>query len=110
MTKEKKKLRMVKEGDGGGVPTPVSKLDDEELSSLSMGKYKVFTNGAEEKDLKGKYLAVNTDHLVSVFPLEDKTVLFSAGGNSWTIAEDFATVLKRLNSNYQTSPSKDKKD
>ena len=97
MTKEKKKLRMVKNGEGGGVPTPVSKLDDTELSSLSMGKYKVFTNGAEEKDLKGKYLAINVDHLVSVFPMEDKTVLFSSGGNSWTVAEDFATVIKRLN-------------
>ena len=96
MTKDKK-LRMVKNGGGGGVPTPVSKLDDTELSSLSIGKYKVFTNGAEEKDLKGKYLAINTDHLVSVFPMEDKTVLFSSGGNSWTVAEDFATVLKRLN-------------
>ena len=92
-----KKLRMVKEGEGGGVPTPVSKLDDTELSSLSTGKYKVFTNGAEEKDLKGKYLAINIDHLVSVFPMEDKTVLFSSGGNSWTVAEDFATVIKRLN-------------
>ena len=59
MAKEKKKLRMVKEGEGGGVPTPVSKLDDTELASLSTGKYKVFTNGAEEKDLKGKYLAIN---------------------------------------------------
>jgi len=97
MTKEDKKLRMVKEGDGGGVPTPVSKLDNTELSSLSTGKYKVFTNGAEERDLKGKYLAVNTDHIVSVFPLEDKTVLFSNTGNSWTVAEDFAIVLKRLN-------------
>ena len=97
MTKEKKKLRMVKNGEGGGVPTPVSKLDDTELSSLSTGKYKVFTNGAEEKDLKGKYLAVNTDHLVSVFPMEDKTVLFSSSGNSWTVAEDFVTVIKRLN-------------
>ena len=97
MAKEKKKLRMVKNGEGGGVPTPVSKLDDTELSSLSIGKYKVFTNGAEERDLKGKYLAVNTDHLVSVFPIEDKTVLFSNTGNSWTVAEDFATVLKRLN-------------
>ena len=92
-----KNLRMVKPGEGGGVPTPVSKLDDTELASLSTGKYKVFTNGAEEKDLKGKYLAVNTDHLVSVFPMEDKTVLFSSGGNSWTVAEDFATVIKRLN-------------
>jgi len=97
MTKREKKLRMVKKGEGGGVPTPVSKLDDTELASLSTGKYKVFTNGAEERDLKGKYLAVNTDHLVSVFPLEDKTVLFSSAGNSWTVAEDFATVLKRLN-------------
>jgi hypothetical protein len=26
-------------------------------------------------------------------------VLFSTGGNSWTVAEDFATVLKRLNAN-----------
>ena len=97
MTKEKKKLRMVKNGEGGGVPTPVSKLDDTELASLSTGKYKVFTNGAEEKDLKGKYLAINVDHLVSIFPMEDKTVLFSSGGNSWTVAEDFATVIKRLN-------------
>ena len=97
MAKEKKKLRMIKKGEGGGVPTPVSKLDDTELSSLSMGKYKVFTNGAEERDLKGKYLAINTDHLVSVFPIEDQTVLFSTAGNSWTVAEDFATVLKRLN-------------
>ena len=92
-----KKLRMVKNGEGGGVPTVVSKLDDTELSSLSMGKYKVFTNSAEEKDLKGKYLAINVDHLVSIFPMEDKTVLFSSGGNSWTVAEDFATVIKRLN-------------
>ena len=96
MTKDKK-LRMVKNGEGGGVPTAVSKLDDTELTSLSMGKYKVFTNGAEEKDLKGKYLAINIDHLVSVFPIEDKTVLFSSSGTSWTVAEDFATVLKRLN-------------
>ena len=96
MTKDKK-LRMVKNGEGGGVPTPVSKLDNSELSSLSTGKYKVFTNGAEEKDLKGKYLAINIDHLVSVFPIEDKTVLFSSSGTSWTVAEDFATVLKRLN-------------
>ena len=88
---------MVKKGEGGGVPTPVSKLDDTELSNLSTGKYKVFTNGAEERDLKGKYLAINTDHLVAVFPIEDKTVLFSTSGNSWTVAEDFATVLKRLN-------------
>ena len=97
MAKREKKLRMVKPGDGGGVPTPVSKLDDSELASLSTGKYKVFTNGAEEKDLKGKYLAVNTDHLVSVFPIGDQTALFSTTGNSWTVAEDFATVLKRLN-------------
>ena len=92
-----KKLRMIKKGEGGGVPTPVSKLDDTELSTLSTGKYKVFTNGAEERDLKGKYLAINTDHFVSVFPIEDQTVLFSTAGNSWTVAEDFATVLKRLN-------------
>ena len=97
MAKEKKKLRMIKKGEGGGVPTPVSKLDDTELSTLSTGKYKVFTNGAEERDLKGKYIAINTDHLVSVFPIEDQTVLFSTTGNSWTVAEDFATVLKRLN-------------
>ena len=94
---KKEKLRMVKKGEGGGVPTPVSKLDDTELSTLSTGKYKVFTNGAEERDLKGKYLAINVDHLVSVFPIEDQTVLFSTAGNSWTVAEDFATVLKRLN-------------
>ena len=94
---KKEKLRMVKKGEGGGVPTPVSKLDDTELASLSTGKYKVFTNGAEERDLKGKYIAINTDHLVSVFPMEDKTILFSTAGNSWTVAEDFATVLKRLN-------------
>ena len=94
---KKEKLRMVKKGEGGGVPTPVSKLDDTELASLSTGKYKVFTNGAEERDLKGKYLAINVDHLVSVFPIEDKTVLFSTTGNSWTVAEDFVTVLKRLN-------------
>ena len=94
---KKEKLRMVKKGEGGGVPTPASKLDDTELSNLSMGKYKVFTNGAEERDLKGKYLAINVDHLVSVFPIEDKTVLFSTTGNSWTVAEDFVTVLKRLN-------------
>ena len=92
-----KKLRMIKKGEGGGVPTPVSKLDDTELSTLSAGKYKVFTNGAEDRDLKGKYIAINTDHLVSVFPMEDKTILFSTAGNSWTVAEDFATVLKRLN-------------
>ena len=96
---KKEKLRMVKKGEGGGVPTPVSKLDDTELSTLSTGKYKVFTNGAEERDLKGKYLAINVDHLVSVFPMEDKTILFSNSGNSWTVAEDFATVLKRLNAN-----------
>ena len=94
---KKEKLRMVKKGEGGGVPTPVSKLDDTELTNLSTGNYKVFTNGAEERDLKGKYLAINTDHLVSVFPIEDKTALFSSSGNSWTVAEDFATVLKRLN-------------
>ena len=97
MTKREKKLRMVKKGEGGGVPTPVSKLDDTELASLYMGKYKFFTNGAEERDLKGKYIAINTDHLVSVFPIGDQTVLFSTTGNSWTVAEDFATVLKRLN-------------
>lgn len=96
---KKEKLRMVKPGEGGGVPTPVSKLDDTELSSLSTGNYKVFTNGAEDRDLKGKYLAINSDHLISVFPLEDKTVLFATSGNSWTVAEDFATVLKRLNAN-----------
>ena len=45
---KKEKLRMVKPGEGGGVPTPVSKLDDTELSSLSTGTYKVFTNGAED--------------------------------------------------------------
>ena len=94
---KKEKLRMVKPGEGGGVPTPVSKLDATELSSLSTGNYKVFTNGAEDRDLKGKYLAINSDHLVSVFPMEDKTVLFATSGNSWTVAEDFATVLKRLN-------------
>jgi uncharacterized protein YlzI (FlbEa/FlbD family) len=94
---KKEKLRMVKKGEGGGVPTPVSKLDDTELSTLSTGKYKVFTNGAEERDLKGKYLAINTDHLVSIFPMGDQTVLFSTSGNSWTVAEDFATVIKRLN-------------
>ena len=94
---KKEKLRMVKKGEGGGVPTPVSKLDDTELSTLSTGKYKVFTNGAEERDLKGKYLAINVDHLVSIFPMGDQTVLFSTSGNSWTVAEDFATVLKRLN-------------
>ena len=96
---KKEKLRMVKPGEGGGVPTPVSKLDDTELSSLSTGNYKVFTNGAEDRDLKGKYLAINSDHLVSVFPMEDKTILFSSSGNSWTVAEDFATVVKRLNAN-----------
>ena len=94
---KKEKLRMVKPGEGGGVPTPVSKLDDTELSSLSTGNYKVFTNGAEDRDLKGKYLAINSDHLISFFPMEDKTILFSTSGNSWTVAEDFATVLKRLN-------------
>jgi hypothetical protein len=94
---KKEKLRMVKKGEGGGVPTPVSKLDDTELSTLSTGKYKVFTNGAEERDLKGKYLAINVDHLVSIFPMGDQTVLFSTSGNSWTVAEDFATVIKRLN-------------
>ena len=99
MAKEKKKLRMDKNGEGGGVPTPVSKLDDTELSSLSSGNYKVFTNGAEDRDLKGKYIAVNIDNLLSVFPIEDQTVLFSTSGNSWTVAEDFATVLKRLNAN-----------
>ena len=88
---------MVKKGEGGGVPTPVSKLDDTELSNLSAGNYKVFTNGAEDRDLNGKYTAVNIDHILSVFPMEDKTVLFSTTGNSWTVAEDFATVLKRLN-------------
>ena len=31
--------------------------------------------------------------------MEDKTVLFSNTGNSWTVAEDFATVVKRLNAN-----------
>ena len=92
-----KKLRMVKPGEGGGVPTPVSKLDDTELSTLSAGNYKVFTNGAQERDLKGKYIAVNIDHIMSVFPLEDQTVLYSTTGNTWTVAEDFATVLKRLN-------------
>ena len=97
MAKEKKKLRMIKKGEGGGAPTPVSKLDDTELSTLSTGKYKVFTNGAEDRDLKGKYLAVNIDHILSVFPMEDQTILFSTTGNSWTVAEDFATVLKRLN-------------
>ena len=99
MAKREKKLRMVKKGEGGGVPTPVSKLDDTELGLLSTGNYKVFTNGAEDRDLKGKYIAVNIDHILSVFPLEDQTVLFSASGNSWTVAEDFATVLKRLNAN-----------
>jgi hypothetical protein len=29
----------------------------------------------------------------------DKTFLFSTAGNSWTVAEDFATVIKRLNIN-----------
>ncbi len=101
-TKKKEKLRVVKPGDKGlgGIPTPVIKLDDTELSDLSKGgNYKVFTNGAEDRDLKGKYLAINVDHLVSVFPMEDKTVLFATSGNSWTVAEDFATVVKRLNAN-----------
>ena len=97
MAKREKKLRMVKKGEGGGVPTPVSKLDDTELGRLSTGKYKVFTNGAEDRDLKGKYIAVNIDHIMSVFPMGDQTVLFSTSGNSWTVAEDFATVIKRLN-------------
>ena len=92
-----KKLRMVKKGEGGGVPTPASKLDDTELATLSAGNYKVFTNGAEDRDLKGKYIAVNIDHIMSVFPIGDQTALFSTTGNSWTVAEDFATVLKRLN-------------
>jgi len=37
--------------------------------------------------------------LVSIFPMGDKTFLFSTTGNSWTVAEDFATVIKRLNIN-----------
>ena len=100
-TKKKEKLRVVKPGDEalGGIPTPVIKLDDVELANMSTGKYKVFTNGAEEEDLKGKYLAINVDHLVSIFPMGDKTFLFSTAGNSWTVAEDFATVIKRLNIN-----------
>jgi len=100
-TKKKEKLRVVKPGDEalGGIPTPVIKLDDDELANMSTGKYKVFTNGAEEEDLKGKYLAINVDHLVSIFPMGDKTFLFSTTGNSWTVAEDFATVIKRLNIN-----------
>ncbi len=100
-TKKKEKLRVVKPGDEalGGIPTPVIKLDDDELANMSTGKYKVFTNGAEDEDLKGKYLAINVDHLVSIFPIGDKTFLFSTAGNSWTVAEDFATVIKRLNIN-----------
>ena len=100
-TKKKEKLKVVKPGDEalGGIPTPVIKLDDAELANMSTGKYKVFTNGAEEEDLKGKYLAINVDHLVSIFPMGDKTFLFSTAGNSWTVAEDFATVIKRLNIN-----------
>ena len=46
---KKEKLRMVKKGEGGGVPTPVSKLDDTELASLSTGKYKVFTNVIKQR-------------------------------------------------------------
>ena len=100
-TKKKEKLRVVKPGDEalGGIPTPVIKLDDVELTNMSTGKYKVFTNCAEEVDLKGKYLAINVDHLVSIFPMGDKTYLFSTAENSWTVAEDFATVIKRLNIN-----------
>ena len=100
-TKKKEKLKVVKPGDEalGGIPTPVIKLDDVELTNMSTGKYKVFTNCAEEVDLKGKYLAINVDHLVSIFPMGDKTFLFSTAGNSWTVAEDFATVIKRLNIN-----------
>jgi len=100
-TKKKEKLRVVKPGDEalGGIPTPVIKLDDDELANMSTGKYKVFTNGAEDETLKGKYLAINVDHLVSIFPMGDKTFLFSTTGNSWTVAEDFATVIKRLNIN-----------
>ena len=100
-TKKKEKLKVVKPGDEalGGIPTPVIKLDDDELANMSTGKYKVFTNGAEDEDLKGKYLAINVDHLVSIFPMGDKTFLFSTAGNSWTVAEDFATVIKRLNIN-----------
>ena len=100
-TKKKEKLKVVKPGDEalGGIPTPVIKLDDDELGNMSTGKYKVFTNGAEDETLKGKYLAINVDHLVSIFPMGDKTFLFSTAGNSWTVAEDFATVIKRLNIN-----------
>jgi hypothetical protein len=100
-TKKKEKLKVVKPGDEalGGIPTPVIKLDDVELTNMSTGKYKVFTNCAEEVDLKGKYLAINVDHLVSIFPMGDKTYLFSTAENSWTVAEDFATVIKRLNIN-----------
>ena len=100
-TKKKEKLRVVKPGDEalGGIPTPVIKLDDDELGNMSTGKYKVFTNCAEDETLKGKYLAINVDHLVSIFPMGDKTFLFSTAGNSWTVAEDFATVIKRLNIN-----------
>ena len=49
-TKKKEKLKVVKPGDEalGGIPTPVIKLDDDELANMSTGKYKVFTNGAEE--------------------------------------------------------------
>ena len=99
MAKTKKKLRMLKKDEVAEIPTPVIKLDDAELANMSTGKYKVFTNGAEEEDLKGKYLAINVDHLVSIFPMGDKTFLFSTTGNSWTVAEDFATVIKRLNIN-----------
>ena len=100
-TKKKEKLKVVKPGDEalGGIPTPVIKLDDDELANMSTGKYKVFTNCAEDETLKGKYLAINVDHLVSIFPMGDKTFLFSTAGNSWTVAEDFATVIKRLNIN-----------
>jgi hypothetical protein len=100
-TKKKEKLKVVKPGDEalGGIPTPVIKLDDVELTNMSTGKYKVFTNCAHEVDLKGKYLAINVDHIVSIFPMGDKTSLFSTTGNSWTVAEDFATVIKRLNIN-----------
>jgi hypothetical protein len=100
-TKKKEKLKVVKPGDEalGGIPTPVIKLDDDELGNMSTGKYKVFTNCAEDETLKGKYLAINVDHLVSIFPMGDKTFLFSTAGNSWTVAEDFATVIKRLNIN-----------
>ena len=100
-TKKKEKLKVVKPGDEalGGIPTPVIKLDDDELANMSTGKYKVFTNCAEDETLKGKYLAINVDHLVSIFPMGDKTYLFSTAENSWTVAEDFATVIKRLNIN-----------